>query len=242
MNLNAKVYYYGEEPAVSLLEKAYGEYAAAAKEAGECDVSTGFVFGCGDVKSRVMLVGEAPGKDEIAEGRPFVGKAGSILDDFLSMSGIRRGELFITNTVKYRLARLAKNARTKTDFDGAQLSLPGFSAEQSHSAPAAGKLANRPAKEHEVRLGAGLLKKEIEIIKPEIVVTLGNVPLKAVTAAFFPDVKPLTVGNAHGEASELTEGTVLFPMYHPASLIYNPGNATVYAEDMKKLADIVKEL
>ena len=70
-----------------------------------------------------------------------------------------------------------------------------------------------------------------------------------IVMVFFPraskpdvDVKPLTVGNAHGDASELTEGTVLFPMYHPASLIYNPSNAPVYAEDMKKLADIVNIL
>jgi DNA polymerase len=60
------------------------------------------VPGEGSPSARVMLIGEAPGRDEDQRGQPFVGAAGRFLDQMLAGSGVDRGDLFITNTVKCR--------------------------------------------------------------------------------------------------------------------------------------------
>ena len=52
--------------------------------------------------AKVVLIGEAPGKDELPAGRPFVGKAGRLLNSFLEMAGIDRDECYLTNVCKYR--------------------------------------------------------------------------------------------------------------------------------------------
>jgi uracil-DNA glycosylase family 4 len=60
------------------------------------------VPGEGASSARVMLIGEAPGRDEDQRGQPFVGAAGRFLDQMLAGSGVNRSDLFITNTVKCR--------------------------------------------------------------------------------------------------------------------------------------------
>lgn len=63
---------------------------------------TKVVFGEGSLKNKIVLIGEAPGKNEDLQGRPFVGSAGKVLDRMLSLSGWRRDDVFITNVVKCR--------------------------------------------------------------------------------------------------------------------------------------------
>lgn len=63
---------------------------------------TNAVPGEGPLDATVMLIGEAPGRDEDASGRPFVGRAGRILDSALNSAGIPRDSVFITNIVKCR--------------------------------------------------------------------------------------------------------------------------------------------
>src|SRR5262245_10340726 len=60
------------------------------------------VPGQGSPSARVMLIGEAPGREEDQRGQPFVGAAGRFLDEVLAGSSVERGDLFITNTVKCR--------------------------------------------------------------------------------------------------------------------------------------------
>ena len=60
------------------------------------------VIGEGNPTARVMFVGEAPGKQEAASGRPFVGSAGRVLDRLLAVAGIGREDVYITNVVKDR--------------------------------------------------------------------------------------------------------------------------------------------
>lgn len=61
--------------------------------------------GDGKLSPKVMIIGEAPGKDEDETGHPFVGSAGRYLDHVLEGTAIKRGDLFITNTVKCRPPR-----------------------------------------------------------------------------------------------------------------------------------------
>ena len=60
------------------------------------------VAGEGQISSKIMFIGEAPGKNEDQQGKPFVGAAGKVLDGLLKNAGIDRSEVFITNVVKCR--------------------------------------------------------------------------------------------------------------------------------------------
>ena len=66
------------------------------------------VFGEGPLTPHLMLIGEAPGREEAAAGHPFVGKAGRQLNELLELAGIARGDVFVTNAVSaaWLIARL----------------------------------------------------------------------------------------------------------------------------------------
>lgn len=164
------------------------------------------VFGEGDEKARMVLIGEAPGEQEALQGRPFVGKAGKNLDEFLGLSGLDRRALYITNTVKFRPTKISP----------------------------AGKVVNRPPKKEEIGLFVPWLVKELRLIRPEIVVTLGNVSLKALMGG------DKTIGECHGRWFEW-EGTRVYPLYHPASVIYNPSLKEVYRADVIRLGEEVRK-
>lgn len=70
------------------------------------------VLGYGDPGARIMVIGEAPGREEVLAGRPFVGKAGRNLDEFLKEAGISRSALYLTNVVKFRPVRIGKKGTT----------------------------------------------------------------------------------------------------------------------------------
>ena len=159
------------------------------------------VHGEGEIGARVMLVGEAPGEQETLQGRPFVGKAGRNLDEFLELAGLERSALYVTNAVKFRPTKRS----------------------------AAGRTVNRPPTREEVSLFLPWLRREIELVAPEVIVTLGNVPLRALTGP------KAVIGDVHG-AFQNADGLRLYPMYHPASLIYNPALREVYAEDIRRLS------
>ena len=162
------------------------------------------VFGEGPRGARLMLIGEAPGQQEALLGRPFVGKAGKNLDAYIEATGLRREEMYISNTVKFRPTKISP----------------------------AGRTVNRTPTQEEIIMFLPFLKREIELVAPAVIVTLGNVPLKALMGA------EMTIGDVHGTPANCG-GRTLFPMYHPASLIYNPSLRPVYAADMAKLAEIL---
>lgn len=161
------------------------------------------VFGAGNTSSPVLFIGEAPGANETEKGTPFVGKAGAQLDELLALSGIPRQEIFITNVVKFR---------------------PCVRSERS--------VRNRTPSAREILDSLPLLEAEIKVIAPKLIVTLGNTPLSAIlTLAGEP---PQTVGDLHGTAMTVCMGntkTVLYPMYHPASGIYNRSLVEVMRAD-----------
>ena len=165
------------------------------------------VYGEGAKHARVMLIGEAPGEQETLMGRPFVGKAGKNLDAFLEAAGLDRSALYVTNTVKFRPTKRS----------------------------AAGRVVNRPPTQEEIRLFLPWLQREIGLVDPEYIVTLGNVPLKALMG------KAAVIGQVHGQLLDVS-GRRLYPMYHPASVIYNPGLKQAYAEDMARFGKMLQEI
>lgn len=76
-----------------------------AKECTKCslaDTRKHVVFGEGNAKARLVFVGEAPGEEEDLQGRPFVGRAGKLLDRLIERVGLRRSEVYICNVLKCR--------------------------------------------------------------------------------------------------------------------------------------------
>lgn len=143
------------------------------------DLSEALVFGEGPEDAELMIVGEAPGEDEDLSGRPFVGRAGQLLDKILSSVGIDRGDAYVTNLVKFRP--------------------PG----------------NRNPRPDEIAASEPVLLGEIRVVRPQIIVTLGNVP----TQWFLRTREGITV--LHGTWQDWN-GIRLLPLYHPAYLVRNP--------------------
>lgn len=177
----------------------YGKLSQAAKAAGYANP---LVFGEGNTAPRLLLIGEAPGKQEEAQGRPFVGAAGKNLDSFLQVLGLAREEIYITNLVKLRPSKLSP----------------------------AGNLVNRPPSKEEKAFFTPFLREEIVLLRPNLIVTLGNNALEAFCKA--------SIGEVHGRLLEADEHR-LFPLYHPAAIIYNQKLKATYAEDLEKLKELL---
>lgn len=164
------------------------------------------VFGDGKNDEPVlMLLGEAPGENEVKQGRPFVGKAGQNLSEFLALAGLTRGEIWVSNAVKYRTVQPGKNGGWK----------------------------NRTPSEQEIVMMAEYLEKEIRIVQPRVIVTLGNTPLRAVMG------KGVTVGETHGRMLTRADGQQVFSLYHPAAIIYRRELKSVYEQDILRLKETV---
>lgn len=162
------------------------------------------VFGEGNEKARIMLLGLGPGYWENVKGKPFVGPAGKLLDLLLNLAGLKREEIYITNIVKC----FPPN--------------------------------NSPSKEQVKKCTKLYLEKQIEIIKPEIIITLGNLATEWAFEKFSLNLKPMN--KIHGKVFETKNKYVKFiiPMYHPASALRNPGLRKTLVEDWKKLKNFLE--
>ncbi len=114
------------------------------------------VFGEGSLNSRLAVVGEAPGKQEVEEGRPFVGNAGKLLDKLLEEAGIDRSKVYVTNIVKVRPTK-----------------------------ESGGRTTNRPPRAGEIREGIELLREELDLVKPDTLILLGSTPAKGLIKKSF---------------------------------------------------------
>lgn len=184
------------------LNQLYSDYAS------EFDGEE-LVFGDGNTDSGIVMIGEAPGKDEVKLQKPFVGMAGGNLGKFMEYLSLSRSDLYVTNAIKYRLYKI--NEKT-------------------------GRKSNRPARKKEILTSRPYLMKEIDVLRAHLVITLGNVPLKAVTGDFN-----LKVGDVHGQPIQFMDFTII-PLYHPASLIYNRNLEKEYYKDLDKLKKIISEV
>ncbi len=103
--------------------------------------------------------------------------------------------------------------------------------------PKTNKPVNRPPNKEEIQFFKEYLYREIEEINPNIVVTLGNTALRAV----FRD-NNVIIGDYHGRLWEEVFGFKVFPLYHPASVIYNRELEKVYLDDLAKLGETLDDL
>ncbi len=161
----------------------------------------------------VMLIGEAPGEQESLQGKPFVGKAGKNLDSFLQVLELNREDIYISNVVKIRPTKVSDK----------------------------GRVSNRPPNREELALFTPYLMEEILRVQPQLIVTLGNVALRALCGS------KAVIGEMHGRETLVTvqhekqaAEFALFPLYHPASIIYNHSLQQVYDSDLQVLKTLLK--
>ncbi len=149
-------------------------------------VGANLVFGEGDPSSEVIFIGEAPGFYEDREGRPFVGRAGKLLDQLLKEIGWERDSVYITNIVKRRPPE------------------------------------NRDPLPEEVTAYYPYLKKQIDIIAPKLIVTLGRFSMNV----FLPDAKI-----SRDQSKVFRKGNmIIVPLYHPAAAL----RSTTILDELRK--------
>jgi DNA polymerase len=157
-----------------------------------CETRTQTVFGEGDPDAKIFFIGEGPGENEDLQGRPFVGRAGELLNKMIAGMGLRREQVFIANIVKCR---------------------PPM---------------NRQPGPDEVDACTPYLVKQLEIIHPQAIVTLG---LPA--ARYMLDSKE-SMGRMRGQWHNW-RGIKLMPTFHPAFLLrsYTEENRAMVWSDLK---------
>ena len=160
------------------------------------------VMGDGNPNADIVFIGEAPGKKEDEEGRPFIGAAGKFLNVMLEAAGMDRSDVYITNIVKYRPPN------------------------------------NRDPKPAEKAAFLPYLLRQLAIINPKVVITLGRHSMEY----FLPDAK---IGEVHGQPEHVTVGDhtlLVVPLYHPAAALYNGGLRQTLIEDFLKVPEVIKEI
>ena len=156
------------------------------------------VFGEGDASAQVLFIGEAPGFHENQQQRPFVGRAGKLLDNLLKSIGWPRNSVYITNIVKRRPPN------------------------------------NRDPLLEEIEAYKPYLARQIEIIQPKLIATLGRFSMNY----FLPDAK---ISRDHGKLMK-TEHYTIYPLYHPAAALRSTAVLRELEDDFKKLPEILNGL
>ncbi len=151
----------------------------------------------GNPDAGVVMLGEAPGKEEIKQGIPFAGQAGFKLNEYLQLAGLQRSDLYIINTVKCRPTK--NNGRS-----------------------------NRKPNRCEISSCARWLEEELKILSPRVIITLGDIALKQFAG------NSMRISDYHGRPL-VRQQTLVFPLYHPAAVIYRRALDKVMAEDFVKL-------
>ena len=191
----------------------------------------GFVRSYGNSSPTLLLIGEAPGENEIETGIPFIGRAGNELMKSLASIGLTREDVFITSSVRSRPYKWG----TKKARDGSIVK----------------RTYNRSPKPAEILAHAPLLDYEIEHLKPNLIVTLGNIGLQRLLG------KSAKVTELHGQRvyqpiqfleeledlhySKASESFVIVPTFHPASVFYRPSLREYVQQDWQQIGQYLKE-
>src|SRR4051794_40944799 len=163
---------------------------------------THVVFGMGNADADLMFVGEAPGATEDQQGKPFVGRAGQLLDTLLGEIGLSRGEVWIANILKCRP--------------------PG----------------NRDPLPEEIEECMPHLMRQIELIEPKVIATLGNYATKAITQS------PVGITRCCGRPQERDldgRGVTVYPLFHPAAALRTPKVLEQLRDDVSRLPALLEE-
>ena len=153
----------------------------------------------GNRQARLMFVGEAPGADEDAQARPFVGRAGQLLNKIIDAIGLKREDVFIGNVNRCRPSQ------------------------------------NRTPTQAEAAICKPFLLREISIVRPDVIVVLGNTAMKNLL-----DTKE-GITKLRGHFQDY-KGIKVMPTFHPAYLLRDPSKKRETWDDMKKVRDYINTL
>lgn len=159
-----------------------------------CNNRTNIVFGEGNKNAKIMFIGEGPGADEDLLGRPFVGKAGKLMNSAFEGIEIKREEVYIANIVKCRPPN------------------------------------NRNPEDDEAEVCINYLRNQVMLIKPKIIVLLGNIALKNILG------KENKITESRGKWIEKKD-ILYMPTWHPAALLRDENKKIEFWNDLK----LVKE-
>jgi len=177
----------------------FREATLSCRECGLCESRSQVVFGAGNEKADIMVIGEAPGAEEDRTGEPFVGAAGQLLDKILGAIGFARADVYIANVIKCRP--------------------PG----------------NRDPEDAEVQACLPYLKRQIEMVRPTFILSLGRV------AAHVLLERTDALGRLRGRAYSYGENIKLVPTYHPAAMLRDESLKRPAWEDVKLLKRLYDE-
>jgi len=165
------------------------------------------VIGEGNHNAEIIFIGEAPGENEAKTGRPFCGRSGKLLDEFLASINIPRESVYITNIVKDRPPK------------------------------------NRDPLPDEIEIYAPFLDRQIAIIKPKIIATLGRFSMQYIMNRYGLSFELGPISDMHGKVFEAImpwgDKVKVVPLYHPAVAIYNQHSKATLLEDFKVLKTLI---
>jgi len=180
-----------QQPTANLL----GDLEKIALACDKCRLAktrTQVVYGVGSPNADLMFIGEAPGRDEDIQGKPFVGRAGQLLTDIVKAMKLTRDDVYIANVIKCRPPE------------------------------------NRNPEPDELEACRPWIRRQIEIIQPKVIVTLGRFALQSLTE------KGYAISSVRGQWLDYN-GIKVMPTYHPAYLLRNPAAKKEVWSDMKKV-------
>lgn len=164
-----------------------------------CENRKQVVNSTGNQQADLMFIGEAPGADEDAQGKPFVGRAGQLLTKIIEAIGIKREDVFIGNINRCRPPQ------------------------------------NRQPLPPEVAACKPFLLREIAVVRPKVIVVLGNTACQNLL-----DTK-VGITKLRGNFQDYY-GVKVMPTFHPAYLLRDPSKKRETWEDMKKVRDYLNSL
>ena len=164
-----------------------------------CETRHSVVFGDGAQDAEILLIGEGPGQHEDEQGKPFVGRAGKLLDDMMEMVGLDRTKVYIANIVKCRPPE------------------------------------NRDPLNVEQDMCIGYLRRQIGLLRPKILVSLGRIAAMRLIDGDF------RITRDHGKWYDV-DGMRMMAVYHPSALLRDPSRRPETFEDLKSLQREIRRI
>jgi uracil-DNA glycosylase family 4 len=164
--------------------------------------ATRLVFADGNPQARIMLVGEAPGREEDLEGLPFVGRSGKLLDRMIAAIGLDRSSAYIANVIPWRP--------------------PG----------------NRTPTPQETQICLPFIQRQIELVNPDVLVTLGNPSTQTLLSTREGIMK------TRGKWFDYDTGTRVIralATFHPAYLLRSPSYKRMSWQDLRSIAKMLEQ-
>lgn len=206
-SIDEDMIYHGEDILIEKVDKQklMDELYAKYKDCIKCELGKtrlNLVFGEGDVNANLMFIGEGPGFEEDHLGKPFVGKSGELLTKIINAIDLTREKVYIANIVKCHPMIDPTNPEKQGN--------------------------NRKPNDNEIAVCNEILLKQIEIIGPKIICTLGAVAIQSLLKT------KQGISSLRGKEYKY-KNSIVIPTFHPSYLLRDETKKKDAWNDMKKI-------